>query len=349
MPNNPQTPFIVPVFIPHAGCPHRCIFCNQHSTTGAAEPFPSLAAVRQSIERFLSYRRDRNRRTEISFYGGTFLGLPPERIQLLLATAAGYVRRGRADGIRFSTRPDTVDARRLDLIAEFPVATIEIGIQSLDDEVLRRTRRGHTAEQSRQALALLGETPYRIGAQLMVGLPGETAASAMAGARQLTGLSPDFVRIYPTVVLKGSQLSRWYAQGRYAPLSLEAAAAQAADLYQVFARHDIPVVRMGLQAAAELAPGADLVAGPFHPAFGELVQSALWQDALSRHIQQERLAGTSLVIETHPRRLSQLKGHRDATLMALLQRHGLASIEVRANEAVEMDAVMVNGKGVRKV
>lgn len=341
-------PFIVPIFIPHAGCPHRCVFCNQHSTTGRSETFPTLAAISDDIEHFLTYRRDRSRPTEISFYGGTFLGLPPEQIRSLLAAAADYVGQGRAEGIRFSTRPDTIDEQRLALIADFPVTTIEIGVQSLNDAVLRRARRGHTAEQTCRALALLRERPYRVGAQLMAGLPGDTEASALATARQLTGLDPDFVRIYPTVVLRGSELARWYDQGRYEPLTLEAAVALTAELYRIFARHAIPVVRMGLQAAAELSPRADLAAGPFHPAFGELVQSALWRDAVSRHIEQAHLNGEALVLEVHPRRLSQLKGNRDETVMALLERHGLDSIEVRADDAIADDVVYVNGREVRK-
>jgi histone acetyltransferase (RNA polymerase elongator complex component) len=304
--------------------------------------------IRDNIDRFLTYRRDRSRRTEISFYGGTFLGLSPEQIRLLLATAAGYVHQGRVDGIRFSTRPDTIDAQRLAMIADFPVTTIEVGVQSLNDDVLHRSQRGHTAEQTRRALALLKERPYRVGAQLMVGLPGDTEASALATARELTGLAPDFVRIYPTVVLRGSELARWYEQGRYTPLTLEAAVALTAELYRIFARHAIPVIRMGLQAAAELSPQAALAAGPFHPAFGELVQSALWQEAVSCHIEQEHLPGTTLILEAHPRRISQIKGRRDELIMALIQRHGLESIEVRADDQIPNDVVYINGKVVRR-
>jgi histone acetyltransferase (RNA polymerase elongator complex component) len=342
-------PFIVPVFLPHAGCPHRCVFCNQHSTTGKTDAFPALKTIRATIDEFLQFRRDNGRWTEISFYGGNFLGLPTGQIQLLLASAAAYVRKGRADGIRFSTRPDTIDPQRLELIAPFPVTTIEVGVQSLNDEVLRLSRRGHTAEQTQMALFLLKEQPYRIGAQIMVGLPGDTHASALATARRLTDMAPDFVRIYPTVVLKGSALARWYDQGRYAPLSLDAAVAQVADMYQVFSRHDIPVVRMGLQASADLSPEADLLAGPFHPSFGELVQSALWQDALSRHLEQQGLRNTEVLLEVNPRRLSQLKGRHDEHILTLIERHRLRSIEVRADAHLEEDTVLVNGLPCRRM
>jgi len=308
----------------------------------------SLPAIRKNINQFLAFRRDERRWTEISFYGGNFLGLAPEQVQLLLATAAYYVRQGRADGIRFSTRPDTIDARRLSMIRAFPVTTIEIGVQSLNDEVLRRTRRGHTAEQTRRALALLKETPYRIGAQMMVGLPGDTNAAALATARRLTDFAPHFVRIYPTLVLKGSLLASWYEQGLYEPLALDAAVALVAELYRIFARHEIAVVRMGLQATDELSFQADLLAGPFHAAFGELVQSALWQDAISRQVQQEGLHNAEVILEVHPRRLSQVKGRHDEHILALLQQHPLRSMEVRASAAVPEDAVLVNGKPCRR-
>ncbi|MBT8340153.1 MAG: radical SAM protein, partial [Desulfatitalea sp.] len=178
-----QTPFIVPVFIPHAGCPHRCIFCDQGATTGDAAAFPTAREVRRGITQFLSYRRDTTRPTEISFYGGNFLGLPPEQVQLLLATVAGYVQAGQADGIRFSTRPDTIDDRRLDWIRPFPVKTIEIGVQSMNDEALRLSGRGHTALDTERAFDVLAESAFRVGAQIMVGLPGDTHPAAMASAR----------------------------------------------------------------------------------------------------------------------------------------------------------------------
>lgn len=343
-----KRPFIVPVFIPHAGCPHRCIFCNQHTTTGQTDLRLSARNVRERISQFLAHRRDPQRYTEISFYGGNFLGLSPEQIQLLLATAAGYVRKGQADGIRFSTRPDTVDPGRLSLLAPYPVSTIELGVQSMREDVLDRSARGHTAEDTRKAAALVAESPHALGLQMMVGLPGDTDAGALATARQLAGMSPDFVRIYPTVVLKGSPLARWFFEGRYEPLSLDDAVGLAADLYLIFARHDIPVIRMGLQAAPELDLDADLVAGPYHPAFGELVHSAVWRDAISRHIEKEMLQGGEVLVEVHSRLLSQIKGQHDSNIIDLLNKHDLRAMEVRAEDAVPQELVHVNGVACRR-
>lgn len=340
----PSPPFVVPVFLPHAGCPHRCVFCNQRSTTGQQERLPSVSAVRRTIREFLAHRKERTRRTEISFYGGNFLGLAPELISLLLATAAGFVQSGEADGIRFSTRPDTIDAPRLRLIARFPVTTVELGVQSMNDAVLRQSQRGHTAQSVRAAVALLRSRPYALGLQMMVGLPGDTAATAMASARQIADLAPDFVRIYPTLVLRGSQLAHRHARGEYEPLTLAAAVALVADIYQIFHRHEITVARMGLQAGPELTPDADLVAGPFHPAFGEMVQSALWLDAISRHLEKEGLQGGEVVLEAPARLLSQIKGQKDFNLLDLLQKHQLRTLEVRTNPGLAEDAVRINGQ-----
>ncbi len=347
-PTPSRRPFIVPVFIPHAGCPHRCIFCNQNATTGQVDTLPSASGIRESISAFLAHRRDPRRFTEISFYGGNFLGLLPEQIQLLLATAAAYVHKGHANGIRFSTRPDTIDSGRLALLDPYPVTTIELGVQSMRNEVLEQSARGHTAEDTLRAVALLAASPYALGLQMMVGLPGDTTAGAMATARQLAGLSPDFVRIYPTVVFKKSPLARRYAEGRYEPLSLDEAVALTADLFLIFARHDIPVIRMGLQAGPELDLDADLVAGPFHPAFGELVQSAVWQDAISRHLEKEGLRGAEVLIEVHSRLLSQIKGQHDSNIIALLNKHDLRALEVRAKDVVPEKMVHVNGVACRR-
>ncbi|MDA8141443.1 MAG: radical SAM protein [Desulfobacteraceae bacterium] len=341
-------PFIVPVFIPHAGCPQRCIFCNQHSTTGQRQSLPSLKNVQKTIHDFLAHRRDSGRRTEISFYGGSFLGLPTGLIQLLLATATHFVRQGLAHGIRFSTRPDTIDSARLALLDKFPVTTVEIGVQSMSDPVLERCLRGHNVQDTLRALALLKSRSYSIGVQVMLGLPGDSPTAAKATARQLAGLGPHFARIYPTVVLRGSALAQLYAKGQYEPLALDEAVALAAEVHQIFALNDIPVIRMGLQDADELSPDADLVAGPHHPAFGELVYSKLWQDAICKHIEKEGLLRSDVMLAFHPHLQSQIKGPKDANIFEILQRCALSSLEIQTNETIEMDRVTINGQECRR-
>jgi histone acetyltransferase (RNA polymerase elongator complex component) len=338
----------VPVFIPHAGCPHRCAFCNQQATTGQSESIPTKSQIRQSVTDFLDHRRDPARWTEISFYGGNFLGLQPEQIQMLLATVAPFVRQGTVNGLRFSTRPDTIDTDRLALVAPYPVTSIEIGVQSMNNEVLQQAQRGHDRLDTQRAMSLLRTKPYAVGIQLMIGLPGDTHATALATARQVANLAPDFVRIYPTLVLRNSLLARWYAQGRYEPLNLDEAVQLTAELYQIFSRNEIPVIRMGLQAAEELSPQAELVAGPHHPAFGELVHSALWMDAIQRHLAREGLIEGEILLDVNPRVLSQIKGQKDDNIMALIDSCQLRALEVRTNSNIDDQMVMINGKPCQK-
>jgi histone acetyltransferase (RNA polymerase elongator complex component) len=337
-------PFIIPVFIPHAGCPHRCIFCNQNTTTSQEKALPSDADIHQAITRFLAYRRTKDQPVEISFYGGNFLGLPAQHITRLLDLSNGYVQNGVAGGIRFSTRPDTIDAERLELIRPYPVRTIELGVQSMNDDVLGLCRRGHTTQDTCRAVAMLCDQSYRLGLQMMVGLPGDSADSALETARRMAEMAPDFVRIYPTLVLRGSALSDWYAKGRYAPMDLAAAVSLTSRLYRIFELQGIRVIRMGLQPTEELNSQVAVVAGPFHPAFGELVLSELWMDAIARCCNEQGLAGGTVLLQVHPRHLSSLKGQKSNNIRHLQVTFNLAGIEVHTDSTMPLGTVRVNGK-----
>ena len=337
-------PFIIPVFIPHAGCPHRCVFCNQAPTTGRVQALPSTAHLHETIVRFLSYRRDEDRYTEISFYGGNFLGLNTGTIVTLLDAVSPYVARGQVNGIRFSTRPDTIEASRLDLIADYPVTTIEIGVQSMNDDVLELSRRGHTVRDVRKAAALLNHGPYAVGMQMMIGLPGDTPELALATGAEIAALGPDFVRIYPTLVLADSLLSRWYSQGCYTPMGLDDAVDVAMRLYVLFSRQGIDVIRMGLQPTDALNTGAAVLAGPFHPAFGEMVYSALWFQFLCSVVRPEDKASGHLDICVHPRRLSRIKGNKNSNIEKLKKHINLTGIRVSSDWGLPLDGFLINGR-----
>jgi histone acetyltransferase (RNA polymerase elongator complex component) len=342
-----QKPFIIPVFIPHAGCPHRCIFCDQTRTTSRPERLPTTQQLDDAISRFLSYRKDTRRHTEISFYGGNFLGLSEDNILFLLEHATRYVARGETDGIRFSTRPDTIDNRRRHLLRRFPVTTVELGVQSMNDQVLIAARRGHTAQDVRKAVSLLKEEPYRLGLQMMVGLPGDSSRSAMATGEAICDLEPDFVRIYPTLVLKGSVLARRYRQKRYRPMPLDEAVDLVKALYALFIRRGIPVIRMGLQATEGLDTGADVLTGPYHPAFGELVHSALWLDALHRCIEALGLKACALEMRLNPKLISRVKGQHNRNMDMLTSAFALSSIHLTPDDSLALDRVLINGSTCR--
>jgi histone acetyltransferase (RNA polymerase elongator complex component) len=337
-------PFVVPIFIPHAGCPHRCIFCNQTRTTEQPEDLPTKDQLDETIQRFLGYRQDARRYTEISFYGGNFLGLPMDRILFFLESATRYISENQIQGIRFSTRPDTITPQRLDLLAKYPVSTVEIGVQSMNKEILKVSRRGHSLQDIHNAVGLLKTCAYRLGLQMMVGLPEETAETAMATGTQLADLEPDFVRIYPTLVLAGSRLESWYRQGRFSPMDLDDAVELTKKLYVLFVKRRIKVIRMGLQATEGLASGADLVAGPFHPAFGELVQSALWLDIMCEGIQKLDLKHRALTIELHPKLVSRVKGQKNKNMVLITKEFSLEQISLSPNSSLGLDRIYLNGK-----
>jgi histone acetyltransferase (RNA polymerase elongator complex component) len=311
-------PFVVPVFIPQSGCPHRCAFCNQHAVTGADARLPSLDTLQTDIRRFLGYRRENRTETEISFFGGNFLGQDHETIVTLLDAAAAFVRSGEAQGIRFSTRPDTIDNDRLALISGYPVKTVEIGAQSMDDKVLTLSRRGHSSLETVRAVHLLKQNGYKTWLQIMVGLPGENHASAMETGRQIASLSPDFVRIYPTLVIRDSLLERWYKSGAYEPLTLDGCIDLVKKLFLLFSEKNIPVIRVGLQANEGLDTGRDLVAGPYHPAMGQLVLSEIFFDKAVAAVDSPGI--TELTLFVNPRMISTMRGQKNTNISRLKTR-----------------------------
>ncbi len=281
---------------------------------------------------------------EISFYGGNFLGLPAGSIRRLLDLASHYVQNGQADGIRFSTRPETIDTEHLELIRPYAVRTIELGVQSMNDHVLDLNQRGHTARDTIQAIAQLADQPYRLGLQMMVGLPGDTPRKARHTANQLADFKPDFVRIYPTLVLEGSALADWYTRGRYTPMDLAQAVSLTKELYKIFQHRGIPVIRMGLQPTTELNSRTGVLAGPFHPAFGELVLSELWLDRLTQHFIEKDLAENTVLLQVHPKHLSALKGHKSHNIKRLLERFNLEGINVNSDPTLPSNTMQVNGR-----
>ncbi len=273
---------VIPIFIVHQGCPHRCIFCDQNTITGLAESANQPVtpeSVKETIEQWLNRpRKEHKNEVQVAFYGGSFTGLPREKQKELLGVVKPYIEDGQVSSIRISTRPDYIDDNNLSLLQEYSVTIVELGIQSLDLGVLEASARGHSVEQSESAIRLLKEKGFTVGAQLMCGLPGDTTRKLMTTTIKVAALEPDFVRIYPALIIKGSGLEQIYRNGDYRPLSLLKAVALASKMKTIFDEHHIRVVRMGLQPSQELE--RKVLAGPYHPAFGELVISrALFKQA----------------------------------------------------------------------
>jgi len=267
--------FVIPIFIAHQGCPHRCIFCDQHTISGQAEQEDepvSPATVKKTVEQWLEHPRKEGRKeVQVAFYGGSFTGLSPQRQKELLGAVISYIDAGQVNSIRISTRPDYIDENSIAILKKYSVSIVELGIQSLDINVLQASARGHSVEQSERAIKLLKAKGFTVGVQLMCGLPGDSTKRLLATAHGIAALAPDFVRIYPALVIKGSGLERLYLEGAYAPLSLSKAIALTCKVKNIFDQHHIRVVRMGLQPSRDLEE--KVLAGPYHPAFGELVIS----------------------------------------------------------------------------
>jgi len=321
-------PFVIPVFVPNAGCPHRCVFCNQKAITRSAVRAPSTEQIQSCIRSYLNYLTPNRIPVQIAFFGGNFLGIDPPEILRLLHAATPFVHEGIADSIRFSTRPDTVTKDRLNILKGFPVSTIEIGAQSMNDEVLALCRRGHTAGHTACAAQLAKDRGYELGIQMMVGLPGDDPGGAMSTGRQIAALCPDFVRIYPAVVLENSLLANWYRNGRYAPLSLSAGVSLVKHLYLMFQEGNIPVIRMGLQATAELENREVLLAGPYHPAFGHLVIAEVYRDRVIEILKTRGSALEAVTLRVHPKRISAMRGLKNETILDLKNRFHIPRIDV---------------------
>jgi len=338
---NKNTPFIIPIFLPNLGCPHQCAFCNQTSITGVTPDTISPETLCLLITEFLEYKKTQRRCVQVSFYGGNFLGLKKDYIRVLLDETTKFVKNKKVDSIRFSTRPDTISNKQLDIIKNYPVSTIEIGVQSMDNQVLAMANRGHTALDTEKAAALLKEQNYDVGMQMMVGLPGDDETKSLFTAQRIASLSPDFVRIYPTVVLAHSRLAVWYRNGDYTPWSVSRCVSLVKNLYLFFKSKNIPVIRMGLQATEDLAKNTTTLAGPFHPAFGHMVHSEIFMDMAASLLEAERGSCDKIIINVHPRSISKMRGLKNKNVESLKKKFQIKSLKIIADVSLAQDKLRV--------
>ena len=337
-------PFIIPIFLPHAGCPHQCVFCNQVPITGAKHGALAPDKIRIQIREFLNYKKENRKPVQIAFFGGNFLGLKPEEIKSWLELAGEFVSQGLVDGIRFSTRPDTIDADRLDILENYPVATVELGVQSMDDQVLALAGRGHRASDTIRAVEALKERQLGVGLQMMVGLPGDSEAQALVTARKIADLDPDFVRIYPTVVVENSRLAQWFKKGEYLPLTLEDAVTLVKKIYLLFKQEEIDVIRMGLQASKDLEDDSFVLAGPYHPAFGHLVYSEIFWDKVLAAIESVKYVKDTLTILVNPGSISKMRGLNNSNIKRLKNQFQLNSVTVVPDSSLGKDDLRIEQK-----
>lgn len=319
--------YTIPIFVPHYGCPFDCVFCNQERITGYSTDVTE-EEVKNTIEEYLSYF-DRDVKIEVGFFGGSFTGIDRDIQKELLGVARDYKEQGRIQGIRLSTRPDFIDQEILELLKEYSVDTIEMGVQSLDDRVLLESGRGHTAKQVYDSIDLIKENGINVGLQMMVGLPGDDFDRSLYTCKEFIRQDPFCIRIYPTLVIKDTYLEKAYLKGDYRSLELEEAIESVAIYLMLFELEDIDVIRVGLQPTDNIQLGKDVVAGPFHPSFKQLVESYIYEMILSYNLDQldTETGKLELIIRASDRDISSITGQKGTNRDKLYKKYGFTNIK----------------------
>lgn len=300
----------ISIFIPHMGCPNMCSFCNQHTISNSSAPSPK--EVGEMLEKACESLPEGE--AEIAFFGGSFTAVGREYMTALLEQAYPYVQSGRVLGIRCSTRPDCIDEEVLKVLKNYGVTAIELGAQSMDNEVLAANNRGHTAEDVRMASALIKEQGFELGLQMMTGLYKSTPEKDMETAEKIAEIHPDTVRIYPTVILKGTRLGELYKSGEYVPYSFDIAAEICADMLEMFEQKNIRVIKLGLHAS-ETVEG-DMIGGFYHPAFREICEGILFR----RKIEKRTEAGGLYTVRVAPNAVSKAAGQKRCNIKYFAQK-----------------------------
>lgn len=317
----------ISIFVPHQGCPCACSFCNQKTITGQNE-LPTADDVRNAVDTAL---RKKEYEYEIAFFGGSFTAIDREYMLELLKAAYPYVKSGQVKGIRISTRPDCIDHEVLDILKKYGVTSIELGAQSMDDEVLQANRRGHTAQDICNASELIKEYGFELGLQMMTGLYKDTAEKSMETAKKIIELAPSTVRIYPTVVLKGTYLAELYLKEEYTPLNADDSAEICAILVPMFENAGIKIIRLGLHSSRDIKE--NMLAGGFHDSFGELVKSRIMVNKILE------LPPADYQVYVNPRSVSKLKGNKKSNIYLLIERG--YNIKIITDNGLDVDELRI--------
>jgi histone acetyltransferase (RNA polymerase elongator complex component) len=307
--------YIIPVFIPEKACPFRCVYCNQYRITNKKQPLnPSDAdkIIRQYLNAFPESGTRR-----VAFFGGSFTGMAIKEQNQYLDVVQPYIHQGAIESVQLSTRPDYINEAILDNLSKKNVSIIELGAQSLDDAVLCGANRGHDAEAVRRAALLVRKYSFKLGLQMMIGLPGDSREKSLSTAEEIVALGADYTRIYPTLVIKDTGLEKLYLSGGYQPLALKEAVEWCKELMLFFEYHHVVILRIGLHSSEGLSDGTALLAGPYHPSFKELVASSVWRDIL--HAAFHEKTGDKLIISVNPKDINAAIGHRSENRKRLLK------------------------------
>ena len=329
--------YIIPIFVPHLGCPNDCIFCNQKSISGQQKMITKEDIIK-TIEFYLENIKDKDAKKEVAFFGGSFTGIEEEKQEEFLEVAYEYIKQGKINSIRISTRPDYINKTILKRLKKYKVETIELGVQSANDFILKRSNRGHTFEDVKKASKLIRWYGFKLGHQMMVGLPESTRIDEINTAKQLIKLKPKMVRIYPVLVIKNTKLEKEYIEGKYIPLTVVQAVETSKELVKLFNNKKIEVIRIGLQNTDEISDPqnekSEVVAGPYHPAFRQLVESGLWFDTILDKIKQLNVKIKKVEVTVNPQDVNNVIGHKKENIEKLKEMYNLDLI-VKQDESIK--------------
>lgn len=328
---------IIPVFVPHYGCPNDCVFCNQRKISGQ-RCAPTGVQLGRIVAEGLS-KCPQKQNIQLAFYGGSFTAIPLKEQTELLEGALPFLRDGCISSLRVSTRPDAIDEEVLERLKKYGVSTIELGAQSMDEEVLILSGRGHTCEQTRHAARLIKQTGFELILQMMTGLPGDTLEKTLETARKIIVLEPDGVRIYPTVVIRDTRLWDMWQKGEYLPHTTEKAVEWCARLLPMFEAAGISVIRLGLNPSEELS-GGDAAAGAYHPAFGELVMSRILLERARQLLSGEK-HGQQVVLGVNKAQVSAMVGQKRENVQILCREFGLDELKIRSAELPKGSVILL--------
>lgn len=342
--------YIIPVFVPHIGCPHDCVFCNQNTITGKKkitmikEDDLDPKRVNNIIKTYLdtiNIIKNKDAIVEVSFFGGTFTAIPMEKQEELLKVAFSYKEQGAINYIRLSTRPDYIDHMRLDLLKKYSVDIIELGVQSLDREVLKYSGRGHTEDDVYRASKLIKEFGFTLGIQIMLGLPGDTIKKDIETAVKVSEIKPEIARIYPALVIKDTPMETMVKRGQYEPYSLFYAVEVCKVTYSILASKGINVIRVGLQPTEDINENAELICGPFHPAFRELMESSLLNEMIFTYLYLRKI-NCNILLKINPKNISKLYSNKKYYFNFYKEKYDMYNITVVQDLNVDLDKVIID-------
>ena len=312
--------YIIPIFVPHLGCPNNCTFCNQKKISGQTK-MVTKQDVKDTIEYYLKNFKDDHKYVEVAFFGGSFTAIEKEKQEELLEAVQEYIHNKKVHSIRVSTRPDCIDKDILKRLKKYNVKTIELGVQSTNNYILSRCKRGHTGEDVKKASKLIRRYGFVLGHQMMVGLPESTKQDEINTAKELIKLKPEIVRIYPVLVIKDTELAEEYQRGEYTPLTVGQAVERCKEIVDLFNRKKITVIRIGLQNTEEITDPSlkesSVVAGPYHPAFRQLVESSMWYDSIVNEIKKVNAKVKKVKIKANDKNVNNIIGHKKENITKL--------------------------------